>query len=82
MGGHVCVCPLFLYNNKVEMEVIMANYHKLSNELQQQILEDKKQHKENPYACKDVDIIRRYFLPPFKIRKIGFFFYFTNNIAL
>ena len=59
MGGHVCVCPLFLYNNKVEMEVVMANYHKLSNELQQQILEDKKQHKENPYACKDEDIIRR-----------------------
>lgn len=34
-------------------------YHKLSEELQKQISEDKKNHYQSPYRCKDSDIIRR-----------------------
>ena len=34
-------------------------YHKLSDELQKQITEDKKNHYQNPYRCKDEGIIRR-----------------------
>lgn len=34
-------------------------YHKLSDELQKQITEDKKNHYQNPYRCKDENIIRR-----------------------
>lgn len=34
-------------------------YHKLSDELQKQIIEDKRNHYQNPYRCKDGDIIRR-----------------------
>ncbi|MBR1390388.1 MAG: HD domain-containing protein [Lachnospiraceae bacterium] len=37
----------------------MANYHNLSQELQQRIREDRRQHKENPYACRDEDALRR-----------------------
>lgn len=37
----------------------MAEYHNLSEELQEQIKEDRKNHKENPYAFRDEDIIRR-----------------------
>lgn len=35
------------------------NYHKLSDELQKQITEDKKNYYQSPYRCKDEDIIRR-----------------------
>lgn len=35
------------------------NYHKLSDELQKKITEDKKNHYQSPYRCKDEDIIRR-----------------------
>ena len=34
-------------------------YHKLSNELQKQIIEDRRNHYQNPFRCKDEDIIRR-----------------------
>lgn len=34
-------------------------YHKLSDELQKQILKDKKNHYQSPYRCNDEDIIRR-----------------------
>lgn len=34
-------------------------YHKLSDELQKHIIEDKRNHYQNPYRCKDEDIIRR-----------------------
>lgn len=34
-------------------------YHKLSDELQKQIIADKKNHYQNPYRCHDEDIIRR-----------------------
>lgn len=36
-----------------------VNYHKISEELQIQILEDQRKGVENPYACKDEAIIRR-----------------------
>ena len=38
----------------------MADYKALSQEIEAQILADRAAHKENPYACKDTDIIRRY----------------------
>jgi dGTPase len=34
-------------------------YHKLSDELQKHIIEGKRNHYQNPYRCKDEDIIRR-----------------------
>lgn len=37
----------------------MAQYHVLSKEIQERIREDRKAHWENPYACRDADIIRR-----------------------
>lgn len=37
----------------------MAEYHNLSENLQEQIAEDRKNHKENPYAFRDEDIVRR-----------------------
>ena len=37
----------------------MAKYHNLSKELQERILEDRREHKENPYAFRDEDIVRR-----------------------
>lgn len=37
----------------------MGNYIKLSEELQKQIIEDRKNHKENPYAFRDGDVVRR-----------------------
>lgn len=37
----------------------MAQYHVLSEEIQEQIRQDRKAHWENPYACRDEDIIRR-----------------------
>ena len=37
----------------------MADYHVLSEKLQKQILEDRKNHRENPYAFSDEDIVRR-----------------------
>lgn len=37
----------------------MAEYHNLSKELQERITEDRKNHRENPYAFRDADIIRR-----------------------
>lgn len=38
----------------------MAEYQALSKNIESQILADRAAHKENPYACKDTDIIRRY----------------------
>lgn len=37
----------------------MPKYDNLSVELQERILEDRKHHVENPYACKDEDVLRR-----------------------
>lgn len=37
----------------------MAQYHVLSDEIQERIREDRKAHWDNPYACRDEDIIRR-----------------------
>ena len=37
----------------------MAEYHNLSANLQEQIAEDRKNHKENPYAFRDENIVRR-----------------------
>lgn len=37
----------------------MANYHSLSKELQQRIREDRAAHRQNPYSCRDEDIVRR-----------------------
>lgn len=37
----------------------MAHYFKLSQELEDRIQEDRNKHLENPYACKDTEIIRR-----------------------
>lgn len=37
----------------------MAEYHNLSKELQERIKEDRREHRENPYAFRDADIIRR-----------------------
>ena len=37
----------------------MADYHVLSEKLQKQILEDRKNHRENPYAFSDEEIVRR-----------------------
>lgn len=37
----------------------MANYQNLSLKLQEQIAEDRRNHKENPYAFRDEDILRR-----------------------
>lgn len=34
-------------------------YHKLSEEIQRQMKEDKKSNYVNPYRCRDEDIIRR-----------------------
>lgn len=39
---------------------IKSNYHSLSDELMERISDDRANHVENPYACKDTDIIRRY----------------------
>lgn len=39
---------------------IKSNYHSLSDELMEQISDDRANHVKNPYACKDTDIIRRY----------------------
>lgn len=38
----------------------MSQYHSLSNEISERIKEDRIKHTENPYACKDTQIIRRY----------------------
>ncbi|MDO5402725.1 MAG: HD domain-containing protein [Eubacteriales bacterium] len=37
----------------------MADYHKLSKKLQNTILEDRKNHVENPYRFKDENVVRR-----------------------
>ncbi len=37
-----------------------AHYNSLSGELMERIQEDRENHIENPYACQDKDIIRRY----------------------
>lgn len=37
----------------------MAEYHKLTEDLQERIRADKKEHRKNPYAAPDGDIIRR-----------------------
>lgn len=37
----------------------MANYHKLSPEIQERIMEDRKNNRINPYAFRDEDVIRR-----------------------
>ena len=37
----------------------MAQYHSLSKELQERILEDREKHKKNPYALPDEKIVRR-----------------------
>lgn len=37
-----------------------THYNSLSDELMERIREDREKHRENPYACKDEDIIRRY----------------------
>lgn len=37
----------------------MSKYHNLSEELQARITEDRKNHVENPYAFRDVDVLRR-----------------------
>lgn len=37
----------------------MPKYDSLSKELQDRIQEDRQLHKENPYACRDEDVIRR-----------------------
>ncbi|MDO5382363.1 MAG: HD domain-containing protein [Eubacteriales bacterium] len=37
----------------------MANYHKLSPEIQERITEDRKNNRINPYAFRDEDVIRR-----------------------
>ena len=37
----------------------MAIYHNLSDELQKRIIEDRAAHKENPYAFKDENVVRR-----------------------
>lgn len=37
----------------------MAKYHNLSQGLQEQILEDRRNHWQNPYAFRDEDIVRR-----------------------
>lgn len=37
----------------------MANYHSLSNEIRNQIVENRNKHWVNPYACLDEDIVRR-----------------------
>ncbi|MCR5847371.1 MAG: HD domain-containing protein [Lachnospiraceae bacterium] len=37
----------------------MAKYHCLSDELQNRITEDRKMHKDNPYAFKDENVVRR-----------------------
>ena len=37
----------------------MAHYLQLSKEIQQRITEDRENHRSNPYACKNEDIIRR-----------------------
>lgn len=39
---------------------IKSNYHSLSDELMEQISDDRANHVKNPYACKGTDIIRRY----------------------
>lgn len=39
---------------------IKSNYHSLSDELMEQISDDRANHVKNLYACKDTDIIRRY----------------------
>lgn len=38
----------------------MAKYHNLSDELQERIRRDRREHKENPYAFADENILRRY----------------------
>ena len=40
-------------------ENVKYAYHKLSDEVQQRIIEDREKHRENPYATKDEDIVRR-----------------------
>lgn len=35
------------------------NYHKLSDEVQAKILNDRKENKKNPYSCRDADAVRR-----------------------
>lgn len=37
----------------------MADYHVLSKKLEKQIREDRKEHKQNPYAFLDEDVVRR-----------------------
>lgn len=37
----------------------MANYHVLSAELQKRIAKDRKEHRQNPYAFRDEDVVRR-----------------------
>ncbi len=37
----------------------MANFHGVSKELQEKIMEDRRQHWQNPYAFRDQDIVRR-----------------------
>lgn len=37
-----------------------GHYNSLSKEITDRINEDRAKHRENPYACKDSDIIRRY----------------------
>lgn len=37
----------------------MANYHVLSAELQKRIAKDREEHRQNPYAFRDEDVVRR-----------------------
>lgn len=60
-GGFLLSLPTnygILLNNMLK-EAHMANYHNLSEEMQNQIIEDRKVHKVNPYAFRDEDIVRR-----------------------
>ena len=68
----------------------MADYHVLSEKLQKQILEDRKDHRENPYAFSDADIVRRapahdianLWRPAFVILKKSFTIRITTGIRI
>ena len=44
---------------RTERTTMRHNYHKISEELQNRIKEDMKNHYESPYRCNDEDIVRR-----------------------
>lgn len=59
-GGRFCKDASFmLLLGRKESGCQMARYHNLSEEIEMQIAEDRKNHVVNPYASKDADIIRR-----------------------